>query len=140
MARNEGRQLCRLRAVTRGQSDQVPDAAVQAFEEAGRMMDRPDAFVLLSAPKYAFPEGKPRKAIAAYAFKDPSNGSGLVAGQAYLFDRPAQIARPDNTSPDPDKDKKRHRARNCFYGTSQKNDRTDRDHRQQYEFIEQSQS
>src|SRR3954468_16967800 len=64
----------------------------------------------------------------------------FVAGLAYLFDRPAQIARPANTSRDPDKDKKRHRARNCFYGTSQKNDRTDRDHRQQYEFIEQSQS
>jgi hypothetical protein len=44
MARNEVSQLCRLQAVTRAQSEEVPEAAVQSFEEAGRAMERPGAF------------------------------------------------------------------------------------------------
>jgi hypothetical protein len=44
MARNEIRQLCRLQAVSRGQSEDVPEAALQAFEEAAQRMERPGAF------------------------------------------------------------------------------------------------
>jgi len=44
MARNEISRLCRLQAVTRIQSEEVPEAALRAFDEAGRLMDRPGAF------------------------------------------------------------------------------------------------
>ena len=44
MARNETRELCRLQAVTRSQSEEVPEAALQAFEQAAQQMERPGAF------------------------------------------------------------------------------------------------
>jgi hypothetical protein len=44
MGKNEATQLCRLRAVTSARSEAVPDAALLAFEEAGRAMERPGAF------------------------------------------------------------------------------------------------
>src|SRR4051794_18695445 len=44
LARNQAAQLCRLQAVTRAQSEEVPDAALEAFEEAARLMERPGAF------------------------------------------------------------------------------------------------
>lgn len=44
MPRNEARQLCRLQAVTRARLEEMPDAALQAFEAAAELMDRPGAF------------------------------------------------------------------------------------------------
>ena len=44
MPRNEPGRLCRLQAVTRGRSEEVPEAALHAFEEAGQLMERPGAF------------------------------------------------------------------------------------------------
>lgn len=44
MARRTGNHLWRLEAVTRFQSEEVPQAAQDAFEEAGRAMERPGAF------------------------------------------------------------------------------------------------
>ena len=44
MARKEPRQLCRLQAVTRGRSEEVPEGALQAFHEAAELMERPGAF------------------------------------------------------------------------------------------------
>ena len=44
MARNETSPLCRLQAVTRTQSEEVPEGAMHAFDEAGRLMERPGAF------------------------------------------------------------------------------------------------
>jgi hypothetical protein len=44
LARSQAAQLCRLQAVTRSQSEEVPNAVLEAFEEAARLMDRPGAF------------------------------------------------------------------------------------------------
>jgi hypothetical protein len=44
MARRETGRLCRLEAVTRDQSEALPEDALTAFVEAGRAMDREGAF------------------------------------------------------------------------------------------------
>jgi hypothetical protein len=54
---------------------------------------RVEAFSIFKAPKYAFPEGEPRLALGAYAFKDPAKGSGLVYGQSLnTFDQDGEGA------------------------------------------------
>jgi hypothetical protein len=66
-----------------GDSDKSVALYMAMVGTAVTKLKPPDAFVLLSAPKYAFPEGKPRQAIAAYGFRDPSNGAGLIYGQGF---------------------------------------------------------
>jgi hypothetical protein len=44
MAQNRSRRLCRLQAVTRSQSDDVPAEVQEAFEQAAMQLERPGAF------------------------------------------------------------------------------------------------
>ena len=44
MAKNRSRPLCRLQAVTRTQSEDVPEGIQEAFEQAAMQLDRPGAF------------------------------------------------------------------------------------------------
>jgi hypothetical protein len=55
---------------------------------AAREVTQTDAITAFSSEKFPYPEGKPRPAVAAYAFKDPNGGSGVVWGQAfYTYDQ-----------------------------------------------------
>lgn len=66
-----------------GDSDKTVALYLAGFGTAPISLERATAFTLISAPKYAFPEGKPRKAYAAYGFKDPAGGSGMAFGQSF---------------------------------------------------------
>jgi hypothetical protein len=87
MARNEIRQLCRLQAVSRGQSEDVPEAALQAFEDAAQRMERPGAF----ESRAIAVDGEGFRALTGFS----PNGGEFISPEAVR--RSAEAATPART-------------------------------------------
>jgi hypothetical protein len=87
MARNEIRQLCRLQAVSRSQSEETPEAVMLAFEEAGRRMERPGAF----ESRAIAVDGEAFRALTGFS----PNGGEFISPEAVR--RSAEAATPART-------------------------------------------
>lgn len=88
MARNEILQLCRLQAVTADRSEDVPEAALCAFDDAAQQMDRPGVF----ESRAIAVDGEALRALTGFS----PRGGEFIPREAVR--RSAEVATPARTS------------------------------------------